>query len=114
MRLVTIDCREIGGRPGVMVGDDEILDLAGAPRPGSGCPAGRKRAPEPPPRAPAPESAGLTPPRARPPANTHFSFYAVQNTYETDLKNIITEQAAKISKLNIIYVKSVNIITDLC
>ena len=32
MRLVTIDCREIGGRPGVMVGDDEILDLAGAPR----------------------------------------------------------------------------------
>jgi hypothetical protein len=32
MRLVTIDCREVGGRPGVMVGDDEILDLAGAPR----------------------------------------------------------------------------------
>jgi hypothetical protein len=32
MRLLTIDCREVGGRPGVMVGDDEILDLAGAPR----------------------------------------------------------------------------------
>ena len=32
MRLVTIDCREVGGRPGVMVSDDEILDLAGAPR----------------------------------------------------------------------------------
>jgi hypothetical protein len=32
VRLVTIDCREVGGRPGVMVGDGEILDLTAAPR----------------------------------------------------------------------------------
>jgi len=31
MKLLTIDCREIGGRPGVMLADDEILDLAAAP-----------------------------------------------------------------------------------
>lgn len=31
MKLLTIDCREIGGRPGVMLGDDDILDLAAAP-----------------------------------------------------------------------------------
>jgi 2-keto-4-pentenoate hydratase/2-oxohepta-3-ene-1,7-dioic acid hydratase in catechol pathway len=31
MKLVTIDCREIGGRPGVILSDDDILDLAAAP-----------------------------------------------------------------------------------
>ncbi len=31
MKLVTIDCREIGGRPGVMLAGGEILDLAAAP-----------------------------------------------------------------------------------
>jgi len=31
VKLLTIDCREIGGRPGVVFGDDDILDLAAAP-----------------------------------------------------------------------------------
>ena len=31
MKLLTIDCREIGGRPGVLLDGDEILDLAAAP-----------------------------------------------------------------------------------
>lgn len=31
MRLVTIDGREVGGRPGVLVAGDEILDLSAAP-----------------------------------------------------------------------------------
>lgn len=31
MKLVTIDCREIGGRPGVMLASGDILDLAAAP-----------------------------------------------------------------------------------
>lgn len=31
MKFVTIDCREIGGRPGVILSDDDILDLTAAP-----------------------------------------------------------------------------------
>ncbi len=31
MQLVTVDCREVAGRPGVMLDDTEILDLAAAP-----------------------------------------------------------------------------------
>lgn len=31
MKLVTIDCREVGGRPGVILPDNDILDLAAAP-----------------------------------------------------------------------------------
>jgi len=31
MRLVTLDCREVGGRPGIFLPSGEILDLAAAP-----------------------------------------------------------------------------------
>ncbi|MFW2403242.1 MAG: fumarylacetoacetate hydrolase family protein [Gammaproteobacteria bacterium] len=31
MKFVTIDCREIGGRPGVILSGDDILDLTAAP-----------------------------------------------------------------------------------
>jgi hypothetical protein len=31
MKLLTIDCREIGGRPGVLLDGDDILDLVAAP-----------------------------------------------------------------------------------
>lgn len=31
MRLVTLDCREVGGRPGIILASGEILDLAASP-----------------------------------------------------------------------------------
>jgi hypothetical protein len=31
MRLVTLDCREVGGRPGILLPSGEILDLSAAP-----------------------------------------------------------------------------------